>query len=245
MQESFIGKFAASLCWRLLSILRNKKRIVLTREEIRQVDLSFSQFGEDLVVLSYFQNDSSPEGHFYIDAGAFDPTQLSTTLLLHKSGWTGINIDLDAHKIAKFNHARPQDYSVVAALSDNHKTVRHITYGLGATNRIADLSESNLISLCDEQPQEINEIETVTLTEVLENSPFRDRRPSYLNVDCEGHDLEVLRGLDYERYAPRVISVEAHEQREKNQLIDFLGGKGYRLNDIVRITLIFVRDEVL
>ena len=52
--------------------------------------ISYSQFGEDLWLADYF---SDKRDGFYVDVGAFDPANVSNTLLLYRRGWRGINIE--------------------------------------------------------------------------------------------------------------------------------------------------------
>lgn len=47
----------------------------------------------------------------------------------------------------------------------------------------------------------------------------------YLNVDVEGHELEVLKGVEWEEVEIDVISVETEKD---SKVWKFLVGKGYR-----------------
>ena len=49
--------------------------------------------------------------------------KFSNTYIVHKKGWSGINIDLEAEKIYCFNLARPKDINIVSAISDKHELV--------------------------------------------------------------------------------------------------------------------------
>ena len=90
----------------LLTLLRNRINLRLTRDEFRQVNISFSQFGEDLIVSSYFPPDYIG---LYVDVGAFHPYKFSNTMLLYKKRWSGLNIDCDQNKINEFKKIRPRD----------------------------------------------------------------------------------------------------------------------------------------
>ncbi|MEZ5304514.1 MAG: FkbM family methyltransferase [Verrucomicrobiales bacterium] len=180
----------------LLSLLRNRRRVSFSRPEFRAVNFTFSQYAEDAVAWVYLRRYAASPG-IYIDAGAFDPVRMSTTLLLHQAGWKGINIDLDPEKISRFQEARPGDHSVACALSDTKGSAKRFRYAEGAFNRITSGEDD---SPHEKEVVDISETETTTLTAVIENSPFRDFQIDYLNVDCEGHDLRVLRGLDFARW---------------------------------------------
>lgn len=50
-----------------------------------------------------------------------------------------------------------------------------------------------------------------------------------LSIDVEGWELEVLRGLDFEKRRPRVVIVENIVEQAGNLCRDFLTQKGYSL----------------
>ncbi len=82
-------------------------------------------------------------------------------------------------------------------------------------------------------------IRVTTVTHIIEQSVFRGEHFHYLNVDCEGQDLSVLKGLDFSRYSPDLITVEAFTKIARPELTAFLEGRGYELADIVHLTLFF------
>jgi FkbM family methyltransferase len=181
----------------------------MTREEFRYSRVSFSQFGEDLAVLRWLDERLPDTTPTYVDAGCFHPIHCSNTLLLYKRGWRGVNIDLLPEKIALFDRLRPGDQNVVAALSDAARNVAVVTYRGGLEDRL-DTPTSN-----HPHPARLavsrTEVVTRTLNDVLSESRLRDKRIGYLNIDCEGHDLNVLRGLNLAIYAPSIITIEAFE----------------------------------
>ena len=214
------------------------------REEMRSMRLSYSQFGEDLVVRSHFAEFDNPTGRF-IDVGAFHPFQYSNTMLLSKLGWRGINIDCDPVKIARFEKLRPNDQNICAAVAEIVGDMILLEYAEGTNTRIADPRETNLFSACGEEPLKMTPIKVTTLTDVIEQSVFRAQHFHYLNVDCEGKDLSVLKGLDFARYSPDLITVEALTKTAQAELTAFLGGHGYALTDVVRLTLFFKKRPTL
>lgn len=213
--------------------------MALLLQEARAMRISYALFGEDLVVRSYFAANFDNSVARFIDAGAFHPFEQSNTMLLSQLGWRGINIDCDPVKIARFDKLRPQDVNICAAVGEAIRDMIHLQYPMGFTDRIAEPGEENLLSFCDEKPLKATPIKVRTLTEIIEQSAFRGQHFHYLNVDCEGRDLSVLKGLDFSRYSPDLITVEAHAKTEQAELTAFLESRGYELTDIVRITLFF------
>ncbi|PWT81516.1 MAG: methyltransferase FkbM [Acidobacteria bacterium] len=231
------SKILCFLCCWLLNSLKGGKSPNMDREELRAVRLSFSQFGEDLIIADLAQMLDLRE-RTYVDVGAFDPLASSNTLLLHKQGWRGVNVDLDQEKIVKFNQKRPEDQNFCACVSDKPSSVMVARYGRTQTNRVVqDLSEK---SLCEELPVSVEkDVRTTTLTSLLDGSRLANRPIGFLNIDCEGGDLRVLQGLDFSRYSPTIIATEAHNQSEEADLAAFLESNGYTLYSKVYITLIF------
>lgn len=228
----------------LLSYLRDyDNHLKFSRQEIRHLKYSFSQFGEDLIVLRFLRK-LDPSKGIYIDCGAFDPVVISNTLLLYKKGYQGINIDLDEDKISKFNLLRPNDYNVVAALYNKKTKLLHLKYPGKATNRILELGISECRSIIGELPISSSIIETTTLNYIIESSPFKEKEIHYLNIDCEGHDLVILEGLDFNQYAPKVISIEVHEAIVQEQVRIFLKRYNYTLSAMLEGNLIFTHETL-
>jgi FkbM family methyltransferase len=229
-------------------LLRNLKRLRMlffgglsprgALEEMRAMRVSYSQFGEDLVVHNHFGCMGHTSGRF-MDVGAFHPFKLSNTKLLSSFGWRGVNIDCDPEKIARFEKQRPHDHNVCAAVSNTAEELVWLHYAEGTTDRLAARGELNLVSAQGEQPLKSTPVQALTLTQILDASPFRGEHFHYLNIDCEGHDLAVLQGLDFRRYAPDLITIEALSETAQASLTSFLEPLGYRLTDSVRLTLFF------
>ena len=85
-------------------------------------------------------------------------------------------------------------------------------------------------------------IVTTTLNEVLELAPRVIKKIGYLNIDYEGLDLEVLKGLDLIRYAPTVITIEAHDD-QVSQTMAYLQDRGYVRKEQLHFTHLYVRSS--
>ena len=78
----------------------------------------YSQWGEDFFINSFFKNNNNG---IYLDIGCFHPYMYSNTCLLHKKGWSGVNIDINPTSIDLFNIIRPNDINICAAISEKKK----------------------------------------------------------------------------------------------------------------------------
>jgi methyltransferase FkbM-like protein len=240
--KRLIAQALTRICSGLIYLLHNRATFSFDRLELQSVQFSFSQFGEDLLIKRLAEK-MGLTGGVYVDAGAYHPIFGSNTLLLCKSGWRGINVDLSAERIAQFNRYRPNDYSTVACLSDKVAPVQIAHYEIPSTDRVIETNNTEKLSIVGSNPTGFSHTTTATLTHVIERSPFRFADIQYLNVDCEGHDLAVLRGFDFSRCRPQIISVEATTEPERQAILDFLSAYGYRLEAIIPPTCILVRDK--
>ena len=217
-----------------------------TPEDWKHVRFSFSQFGEDLVLQNYLKE---PQG-FYVDVGAHHPVQFSNTYLLHRRGWRGINIDATEEAIARFAKARPGDVNLVAAISDQVEEVELGLFGSPALNRI--YAAGSLEVERQTQGQEklwkslkgTRKLTTRTLAEVLRGAVPPGQQIDYMNVDCEGHDLAVLRSNDWQAFAPRLLSVEDWQDSEESPIVTFLREHHYRLRATCELTRIFQHQRL-
>lgn len=194
---------------------------------------------EDTAVLRWSNILGLRQG-IYVDACAFDPIATSNTLVLHKRGWRGVNIDMNAERIAKFERLRPNDYNVVAALSDRIHQMSMLNYPVGATDRLAACEEESKSSYADQQPVREEVVTTRTLDSVLLDCPFSIPRIDYLNIDAEGHDLSILKGLSIESHRPAIITIEAHEPERESAILDYLAERNYRMEEKLFATMLFV-----
>lgn len=214
------------------------RKTFLTRRSRRH----YAQFGEDVVLLDWLHQRQG----FFVDVGCYHPSKFSNTYALYRRGWRGVNIDMDEIKVRAFAMARPDDTNIHAAISDEPGEVdihRFSKYGLG----------SMIVKDGEAPPESQTAIETVrlktmTLDEILETTPYRDREIDLLTVDAEGHDLEVLRSLSFARYRPRLILVELHTDSIDAVLASplhrFLTDKGYVLCNWVGLTLFYRRNDL-
>ena len=112
--------------------------------------------------------------------------------------------------------------------------------------------DTTLSTLCtDENPffdvsrsSESVMVTVKTLSEVLADFDY-PRDLSVLMVDAEGMDYEVLLGLDFERYRPRIIVTEEYilnpeKHRNKYRL---LLDKGYTFHSMVGSNTIWIANE--
>ena len=78
--------------------------------------LAYSHWGIDLIITKLL---NSKNKGIYIDVGCHHPFLNNHSYLLYKSGWEGINIDIDYNSIDMFNFFRKSDVNIQTAVTDH------------------------------------------------------------------------------------------------------------------------------
>ena len=88
-------------------------------------------------------------------------------------------------------------------------------------------------------------VESKTLTSILEDSKFVNKKIDFLNIDVEGADHEALTSLNFEKYRPKVICIEITEKLNESIIFKFLKDKKYFLtwSSKSNISHIFVDEK--
>jgi len=232
-----VSELLAVVCWCLLYLLRNRRQGWLSREEIRLARFSFSQFGEDLVIEELLNQMGISHG-FYVDVGAFDPVIGSNTLLLFKRGWSGVNIDVDERRIERFRRVRPRDWNLACGVSKVAGRKQFARYAYASMTRLIVGIDHR--SVLGDPPLESFEADTRPLQAILEDSPFRGRPIDFLNIDCEGNELEVLESLDFTAYRPRLLAAEAIDRPAQEKIKEFANRHGYAMTHRLGFTWILI-----
>ncbi|TDU71383.1 FkbM family methyltransferase [Prosthecobacter fusiformis] len=148
----------------------------------------------------------------YVDVGAFHLIKYSNTLLFHKNGWHGINVDANPDTIQLFNSYMPNDINLHCAVGRDEKEANFSVYnstGVCATGRLTEKSYSTCSILGESEIRNIA-VKVRTLSNMLEGANFRGKKIRLLNIDVEGHELEVLMSNCWDRFRLVLIAVEQH-----------------------------------
>jgi FkbM family methyltransferase len=191
----------------------------------RKVNFYYSQNGEDIILDSFIASNKG----FYVDVGCNEPITKSNTFKFYLKGWNGITIDANKKLMAQHKKIRKRDIQVCAALSDVEKEV---TFYKSATSEVSTINGEFYEKNKDRwNYQDSETIQTTTLTAILDKNLPQNQSIDLLCVDVEGADLEVLRGLDFSKYKPRVIIVELDDPSmdliHQDTIFQLLTSQGY------------------
>ena len=166
----------------------------------------YSQFYEDYILGYVFKDQKSG---FYVDVGANDPDETSVTKSFYLAGWRGINIEPIPELVEKLNKSRPMDTNKGVAISDRPGELTFFR-GNGGASGLSTLSPTIAASHRAKgfKFTEIT-IRVTTLNAVLDEHAKDRPEITFMNVDVEGFERQVLSSIDFKRYHPRVILAES------------------------------------
>jgi hypothetical protein len=185
--------------------LYNKFHIVqnlFLKEKVFLKKKTYSSGKLDLKILKLFKNKFKG---FYVDVGCYHPTKINNTYLLYNNHWRGVNIDVSKFSINLFDFWRPEDINICRAITN--KNSYSTLYYQKEYSFLSTLSKKQA-NLAFQGKIKKKLIKCSTLTTILNETPYKGKKIDFLNIDAEGHDLSVLKSLNFKIYRPSCICVE-------------------------------------
>ena len=206
----------------------------------------YSQNGEDYLVWNLF--DYKEKG-FYVEVGAFDGMHFSNTFSFEQAGWAGICIEPHPTFFPFCQKNRPDSTCINAACvgDESLKEVSFNAEEIGLLSGISadedDVDYRYSARKLDFKGFNKVTVPAMTLTNILDNHA-PGTAIDFMTIDVEGTELDVLKGLDFTRYAPEVLIVEDNKETPNQPLFDYLEGeKGYTFARKIGANVIFTNSE--
>ena len=185
---------------------------------------SYSISNVDLVIDRIFRNICKG---VYIDVGCNHPIKYNNTYLLHKRGWSGINVDLDKTCINEFNILRKKDHNIqelVGSIDGEEKEI----YYYHERSAINTISKA-LVDKREKKPREIIIKKTKSLNKIIETSPYNNKKINFMSIDIENHEYEALKNFNFQKYQIDLIVTECTDMSQ-NRLETYTQSLDYIMN---------------
>lgn len=213
--------------------------------------ISYSQFGEDAYLYAYFKGKTWQKGKpmylpgngFYVDVGAYSPTECSNTHAFYKHGWKGINIDATPNVMNAFSLIRKRDTNLNIAIGGENKELTFYSWGTPNVFNTADqeLAEQRT-KIIGKKPDKVK-VQCMPLATVLKKFMPTDTNFNFLTVDVEGLDLEVLQSNDWQKYRPELVVAENYsstlDDLKNSEILKYMTAQNYEVLAWLKPSIIF------
>tara|TARA_B110001452_G_C15118650_1_gene389907 strand:+ start:107 stop:817 length:711 start_codon:yes stop_codon:yes gene_type:complete len=208
----------------------------------RYFKISYSQSGEDLILLKYLKYKKIEKGK-YLDIGAFHPRWASNTHLLHKRGFTGYCIDLDEERLRWFRFARGKKVQTISgAVSNlNDEYIKIYKFKRKSPFSLIDTSSLDHAKYFSSKLS-IEYEEKIVKNHHINNIFTKVGKVNVLNIDIESKDIDIIKSSDLNIIDPEIILIEDNSGYfPSNDLTNFFLKKNYYLISICGLTKCFAK----
>ena len=172
----------------------------------------------------------------FLEFGATDGIDLSNTHFLENySKWKGVLGEPDPQWHEQLKKNRPDSKIITKCIwKKTGETLDFLSSENGVLSTINSFRYSDKDSMSENSKLRNNKfknfkIESISLNDLIRDE-FNDTAPSYISVDTEGSEFEILKNFDFKKYQPIFFTVE-HNYTSNQKSIDEL----MIANDYVRI----------
>jgi FkbM family methyltransferase len=198
---------------------RQRDSAELSRADRRR---SFSQCGEDLFFQAYFGDHKGT----YIEIGGNHPLRNSNTYLLYRMGWSGVVVEPIQRLHLKHKQFRPRDIQVMAAGGECSGGLTFYEMIPSVLSTCEPERASQTVSKGEGLIYREYSVPVMTVSDIYRKY-LPDRQVDLLSIDTEGHDLAVLRGVNWEEIRPKIVICEADSDLVGASTCGFFAAQGY------------------
>jgi FkbM family methyltransferase len=205
-------KFLLSFYLKYLKLLSIKNKIFF----YISIRTSFSAQYQDRYVVKLFNFKPG----FYVDIGAFDGISNNNTLLLDKFyNWKGICIEPNPISYKKLLRYRKKSINYNIAISNYKKKLQKFS-NLDQLSRLS--KKGNVL------------VKNFSLKNIL-----KKKKIDFLKIDVEGHELNVIRSIDFRKTTIKSILIE----RPTRKINSILKKNNFFLNKIFLFDYLYLNER--
>jgi FkbM family methyltransferase len=186
-------------------------------------------------------------GGVFIDIGAHDGVCINNTLFYERNlGWTGICIEPIPSVFEELKKNRQAECIHGCAFNrDGTVLFRNLN---GYTEQLSGIAETYNVKHLDRIDSELSiyggdaqyiTVNCYKLETLLEQRGIT--HVDYLSVDTEGSELQILKGINFDKVCIDVIETEVNYPEDEVKITEFLISKGYKYKKKLGGDVVFVR----
>lgn len=188
---------------------------------------SYSQHGEDAFIANFF---AARAKGFYLDIGASHPFRLSNTYSLYRSGWNGVTVE-PIPRLGKLHRRwRPRDTMIPVAVGPARGTLEFFEMTPSVLSTLDRSVAEEYVAEGKAVICRTYVIEVLPINEIIERVSAM-APVDFLSIDVEGLDTDLLSNIDFFRFRPSLICIEANSPETRGKMRILFEKAGY---DIVK-----------
>ena len=172
---------------------------------------------------------------FFFDVGAYEPINISNSYHFEMNNWEVYCFEANTLLIEELKTKRKNVFNYAISNKNLDKVEFNIVKGVwGGGSLMAGISAINLdpdyMNKFSEGIREILKIEVPqkTLNTIIESEIYELTEIDIMSIDVEGGELNVLKGLDLNKYKPKILVIE--NVFNKTDIYDYLKQFNYTLD---------------
>ena len=163
----------------------------------------------------------------FFEFGATNGIDLSNSYTLERYlNWKGVLSEPSPQWHDELKKNRPYTNIISECIwSESNKELNFFVSAVGVLSSLENFKESDKISMPGNTQARVKNgkniiVKTISLNDVIEKQ-FNSKSPSYISIDTEGSEYEILKNFNFKKYKPLVFTIE-HNFTELQLKIDKL-----------------------
>ena len=169
----------------------------------------------------------------FLEFGATDGISLSNSYMLETNfGWTGVLAEPSPQWHNELKNNRPNTKILTDCIwKKSGEKLNFFVSDVGVLYTLVDFKHSDLSTMPGNtelriQDGKVVKVKTISINDVMEKH-LNGNAPSYLSIDTEGSEYEILKSLDFKKYRPVVFTIEHNYTNLENKIDKLMVSKGY------------------
>ena len=150
----------------------------------------------------------------FFEFGATNGIDLSNSYTLEKYlNWKGALSEPSPQWYDELRKNRPHTNIISECIwSESNKELNFFVSDIGVFSSLEDFKESDKTSMPGNTQARLKSgkniiVKTISLNDIIEKQ-FNSKAPSYISIDTEGSEYEILKNFNFKKYRPLVFTIE-------------------------------------
>ena len=189
-----------------------------------------SQLYQD-VFAAFIINESND--NTFLEFGATDGFNLSNSYMLEKSlSWKGTLCEPSPQWHDNLKKNRPLTNIITECIwAESALELNFFVSDNGVFSTLDTFKESDKISIPGNTKARIKSgknilVKTISLNDVIQKN-FNGKTPSYISIDTEGSEYEILKNFNFSKFRPCVFTIEHNFTSQQEKIDDLMNTNNY------------------